>query len=1020
MKKNRFLILEVLLFILIVVFAMKTGVQDTYANLTELYTIGTSPWSKLATSDDGNSIVLLRDGGGYSIFVSTDGGSSGFDTGENRSIWVDVYEASNGFVAVSNSSGDYVYNYSGGGSWSPDTDESSPRGPFVAVAMSDNGDQIVMTGGSYYRKSGGVWGSYLNSSGNGWVDVAISGNGQYSLLAAQGANGKLFISTDVGNNLVDTNAGDSWIEVAISYTGQYMVALKEARTAVFSNDYGATWSNLEGLNNITGIDVSENGKIVVTVEAEGMFYAFDYGQGYANWIYIYGSYNKNWTDVKISSNGAKIYGTATSDYVYSYDLDITPPSLSGGSPSGILSSDTTTSNMEITTDENATCKYSINSGVTYDSMSNVFGTTGETFHIDYLSALTPGNYTYNVRCADAFGNKNTEDYSISFTIEQPEAADTTPPVILDLSPSGTLAEGTVNVNLQVATDENSTCKYSSNSESYDFMASNFNTTGYTSHSTNISVSANTSYTFYVRCSDSAGNRNTFDTTTTFYIPANIAPTITTIDSTKSNGTYGIGEVIDINLEFSEPVNSSGLTINLSSGGSCVISSLFNETSASCNYTVQSGENTDDLNATISGTITDGADNSNSSITPNINLSESKDIIIDTAAPIISKVSPSSTLPSGTSSTTIEISTNESATCRYSNDPGVDYDSMTSPLIDGSTIHSYNVTGLTDGGNYDYYIKCIDELGNKNSSDYQISFSVDEPAPPDTTPPTILNITSDKPNGTYGIGEVIDIDIVFNEVVSSIGDVTITLETGDIDRTCLFSVTNSSTATCNYTVQTGDTSSDLNVLSVSGAIEDTSSNAMVDFTPATNLAANKNIVINTSISNDEDEGEEFVEEQGTPKKKGSIIQNVSNTFATTLSRSVSKINNLFSDFVKTVQQEPENESKIRDLVDMLRQEFSKLLASGEVGMTPLNQNSTQKFAMDLEFGDLNEDVRLLQQFLNNNGYIVAETGPGSIGNETTMFGTATRAALSRFQKDNNIVPSVGYFGPVTRNLINNFN
>ena len=113
---------------------------------------------------------------------------------------------------------------------------------------------------------------------------------------------------------------------------------------------------------------------------------------------------------------------------------------------------------------------------------------------------------------------------------------------------------------------------------------------------------------------------------------------------------------------------------------------------------------------------------------------------------------------------------------------------------------------------------------------------------DTTAPTITSIFSDKADDSYTVGEVIDIDVTFSEPVTSTGDVTVTLETGTTDRTCIFSVSNATTGTCDYIVQAGDTSSDLNVASVSGTIEDQSSNEMTDFTPITNLADNKNLVI----------------------------------------------------------------------------------------------------------------------------------------------------------------------------------
>jgi hypothetical protein len=42
------------------------------------------------------------------------------------------------------------------------------------------------------------------------------------------------------------------------------------------------------------------------------------------------------------------------------------------------------------------------------------------------------------------------------------------------------------------------------------------------------------------------------------------------------------------------------------------------------------------------------------------------------------------------------------------------------------------------------------------------------------------------------------------------------------------------------------------------------------------------------------------------------------------------------------------------------------------------------------------VEELQAFLNTHGFIIASSGPGSPGNETSYFGFATKTALIRFQ------------------------
>jgi peptidoglycan hydrolase-like protein with peptidoglycan-binding domain len=76
-----------------------------------------------------------------------------------------------------------------------------------------------------------------------------------------------------------------------------------------------------------------------------------------------------------------------------------------------------------------------------------------------------------------------------------------------------------------------------------------------------------------------------------------------------------------------------------------------------------------------------------------------------------------------------------------------------------------------------------------------------------------------------------------------------------------------------------------------------------------------------------------------------------------------------------------------------------------------------FTKDLFFSMNDPEVKLLQEFLNNNGYEVSPSGYGSFGNETTFFGNATRAALIRFQQLNNIMPALGYFGPITRGVVN---
>lgn len=124
---------------------------------------------------------------------------------------------------------------------------------------------------------------------------------------------------------------------------------------------------------------------------------------------------------------------------------------------------------------------------------------------------------------------------------------------------------------------------------------------------------------------------------------------------------------------------------------------------------------------------------------------------------------------------------------------------------------------------------------------------------DAVAPVISNVTSPNPNGTYGLGSTISVQIVFSEAVNVTGTPTLTLETGTTDRNATYtSGSGTNTLTFTYTVQSGDTASDLNYvnstsLGVSGAvIADAVGNNATITLPSTggagSLGANKAIVI----------------------------------------------------------------------------------------------------------------------------------------------------------------------------------
>ncbi len=84
-----------------------------------------------------------------------------------------------------------------------------------------------------------------------------------------------------------------------------------------------------------------------------------------------------------------------------------------------------------------------------------------------------------------------------------------------------------------------------------------------------------------------------------------------------------------------------------------------------------------------------------------------------------------------------------------------------------------------------------------------------------------------------------------------------------------------------------------------------------------------------------------------------------------------------------------------------------------------------FTKILTVGMKGADVSELQKYLNSHGYSVAKSGLGSLGNEIPVFGSATRAALIRFQEAHakdiltpaHLLKGTGVFGSATIRFVN---
>jgi hypothetical protein len=93
--------------------------------------------------------------------------------------------------------------------------------------------------------------------------------------------------------------------------------------------------------------------------------------------------------------------------------------------------------------------------------------------------------------------------------------------------------------------------------------------------------------------------------------------------------------------------------------------------------------------------------------------------------------------------------------------------------------------------------------------------------------------------------------------------------------------------------------------------------------------------------------------------------------------------------------------------------SAAVSTPAAAVTPTSPTAkVVSFSKNRQINDRGEDVRSLQKLLNAAGFYIAQTGPGSPGKETTLFGKKTYDALIKFQIAHHL-PATGFFGPLTR-------
>ena len=365
-----------------------------------------------------------------------------------------------------------------------------------------------------------------------------------------------------------------------------------------------------------------------------------------------------------------------------------------------------------------------------------------------------------------------------------------------------------------------------------------------------------------------------------------------VTSTTPDGRYTVGADIYVQVNFSESLwFKSGVTtaatsrLKLETGDidryatyvSGVGSSTF-----TFKYTVQSGDTSSDLNlfdrASLEGSLQDRVTNTANLTLPPLtvaaSLAGSKDIVIDTTAPVVTSVTSSTADGIYRVGSVISLQINFSEAVNVTGTPQLTLETgATDRVINIDTVSGSGTTTL----NFSYTVVAGDSaLDLDYASTTSLVGTITDlatnaatltlPAPGtagslgankaiwiDTIAPVVTSVSSSKVDGSYKVGSVITLQVSFSEGVIVLGTPQLTLNLGATTRAVNYtSGTGSGILTFTYTVQAGDTSADLDYVSTTslvGMIVDLATNAATLTLPAPgaagSLGANKAIVIDTT-------------------------------------------------------------------------------------------------------------------------------------------------------------------------------
>ena len=355
-----------------------------------------------------------------------------------------------------------------------------------------------------------------------------------------------------------------------------------------------------------------------------------------------------------------------------------------------------------------------------------------------------------------------------------------------------------------------------------------------------------------KLTDVAGNNNTASTSTDNQISYETTKPSLTINQKAGQADPTNTLPIEFTIVFTEAINpSSFIAADITQGGTASGITWNLTTSDNITWTLQATTVT--AAGTLIPSITAGKVSDPAGNTNNASTTTDATVTYDITAPVnASSLAWQQSTPTNTTS----------LVAQWTKSTSTDLSSQKVRFYTGAACNTYtgtentvassattsNFTGV-NGTTYTYQVISIDTAGNTITSGCSSALVID------TTVPTITNVTSNKVNGAYTVGDVIDVRVTFSENVTVTGTPLIALNTTPARSASYASGSGTTILVFNYTVQATDTAADLNYaatnsLTISSAsIKDAANNNATLTLPATgaagSLGTNKNIVIDTT-------------------------------------------------------------------------------------------------------------------------------------------------------------------------------